>query len=115
MTSNFDRVESGPNPTASWLWAKTKPGQGIIRGNIPSTIDHSLPVYAVKYRTVSYLKESGSVVPGTEINHLECGFFYISGSQIICGNGQKDEGEQCDDGNTNNNDACSNLCTLSVC
>ncbi len=28
----------------------------------------------------------------------------------VCGNGIKEGNEQCDDGNTNNNDSCSNLC-----
>lgn len=30
----------------------------------------------------------------------------------LCGNGTVDPGEQCDDGNDNNNDACSNVCEL---
>lgn len=32
-----------------------------------------------------------------------------------CGNGQLEEGEECDDGNTNTNDSCTNICTLNVC
>ena len=32
-----------------------------------------------------------------------------------CGNGIVDNGEQCDDGNQNNNDACNNDCTTNVC
>src|SRR6185369_603680 len=31
-----------------------------------------------------------------------------------CGNGIKDAGEQCDDGNTINSDGCENNCTISV-
>jgi cysteine-rich repeat protein len=30
----------------------------------------------------------------------------------VCGNGLIESGEQCDDGNTNNNDACTNACRL---
>lgn len=32
-----------------------------------------------------------------------------------CGNGQPDEGEECDDGNKNNEDECRNDCTYNVC
>ncbi len=32
-----------------------------------------------------------------------------------CGNGVLESGEQCDDGNTNNNDACTNSCLDAVC
>ncbi len=32
-----------------------------------------------------------------------------------CGDGIVDEGEQCDDGNRNNNDACTNACRNNVC
>jgi cysteine-rich repeat protein len=33
----------------------------------------------------------------------------------VCGNGVVDPGEECDDGNTNNNDSCRNNCTLPKC
>jgi len=32
-----------------------------------------------------------------------------------CGNGTRDTGEECDDGNTNNGDACTNSCDNNVC
>lgn len=38
-----------------------------------------------------------------------------SEEDALCGNGVVEAGEACDDGNTNNDDACSNLCTASVC
>ncbi len=121
ITNNFDRFESGPNATASWIWAKTKAGQSIIRGvTQPTTIDYTKPVYALKYQTISSLKQQSNltIVPGTEITHLECGFFYMSAPvtpPIVCGNGVKEGTEQCDDGNTNNTDACSNTCRFPVC
>jgi cysteine-rich repeat protein len=31
---------------------------------------------------------------------------------LACGDGKKDEGEECDDGNTKNNDGCSKACSL---
>jgi len=33
----------------------------------------------------------------------------------FCGNGELDPGEECDDDNDNNNDACTNACLLAVC
>jgi cysteine-rich repeat protein len=33
----------------------------------------------------------------------------------VCGNGDMETGEQCDDGNTSNNDGCSAVCKLEVC
>ncbi len=114
ITNNFDRFESGPNAAASWVWAKTKPGQGIVRGNIPTSVDYTRPVYALKYTTVSYLKENGTTVNGSQVTHLECGFFYAP-VQAVCGNGKKEGVEQCDDGNTNNNDSCSNACRNPLC
>ena len=32
-----------------------------------------------------------------------------------CGNGVTEPGEQCDDGNTSNTDACTNACLTNVC
>jgi cysteine-rich repeat protein len=33
----------------------------------------------------------------------------------VCGNGRLESGEQCDDGNRRNNDACTNWCKLARC
>lgn len=114
ITGNFDRFESGPNASSSWVWAKSKSGQWVVRGNIPANIDHSKPVYAIKYTTLSYIKENGVMVNGSEVPHLECGFFYIP-FQAVCGNGKTEWSEQCDDGNTNNLDNCSNACISAQC
>ena len=42
-------------------------------------------------------------------------FTYSCSSYPVCGNGLLESAEQCDDGNTNNNDACKNDCTSNVC
>ncbi|MDF2379574.1 MAG: myxococcus cysteine-rich repeat containing protein [Candidatus Gracilibacteria bacterium] len=34
--------------------------------------------------------------------------------QSVCGNGQKESGEECDDGNLTNGDSCSNICRLEI-
>jgi cysteine-rich repeat protein len=49
--------------------------------------------------------------PGSVVNGNICDANCTMG----CGNGIVSGTEQCDDGNTNNNDACKNDCTLSVC
>ncbi len=33
----------------------------------------------------------------------------------FCGDGTKDDGEQCDDGNTSDNDSCTSLCKTNIC
>jgi len=35
--------------------------------------------------------------------------------EVLCGNGQVDPGELCDDGNANNTDSCTNTCTVNTC
>jgi len=39
----------------------------------------------------------------------------IGGTTELCGNGELDEGEECDDGNRNNQDDCTNQCTKATC
>lgn len=48
------------------------------------------------------------------MTQVSCDFFYVE-AQSICGNGIREATEQCDDGNTNNNDSCSNICRTAVC
>ncbi len=43
------------------------------------------------------------------------GVFALSEPVPVCGNGIISGGEQCDDGNTNNNDACTNQCKNNIC
>jgi YVTN family beta-propeller protein/cysteine-rich repeat protein len=37
------------------------------------------------------------------------------GPDFVCGDGNLDPGEECDDNNANDNDACTNLCTVAEC
>jgi cysteine-rich repeat protein len=56
----------------------------------------------------------GGVFPRTI---LACNFNGWSDCQPVgfCGDGHVDAGEQCDDGNTSNNDSCTNSCKTNVC
>ena len=93
-----------------------KSGSAVTKGNIPSNTNYANPVYVIKYSTKSSLRENNNIVPGTEVSHLECGFFYAAAPQVVtCGNGIKEAGEQCDDGNLDNNDSCTSACRYPVC
>lgn len=39
----------------------------------------------------------------------------VEESTSVCGNGVKEEGEECDDGNNSNLDLCTNICTIPKC
>jgi len=54
-------------------------------------------------------KVIGSTEPG-----VSSGIITLS-EEATCGDGIQEFGEQCDDGNTNNNDACTNFCLNNVC
>jgi cysteine-rich repeat protein len=43
------------------------------------------------------------------------GLSSVSPGQAVCTNGILEPGEECDDGNTSNNDECLNTCTLATC
>ena len=61
---------------------------------------------------------SGGCFNNTIINTIQqCQFQCTNGECInpSCGNNITDQGEECDDGNTNNDDTCTNSCTLAFC
>lgn len=65
----------------------------ITRESIPSTVNYDNPVYSVRYSSVSHLKEGPEVVPGSEVTHVECAFFYPIPpltSAPVCGDGKKE-------------------------
>ncbi len=64
---------------------------------------------------------NGIVISGTLVTDQpslceEFGLHVLFGEvSCFCGDGRLDDDEQCDDGNDNNNDACTNTCQLATC
>jgi len=55
---------------------------------------------------------SGSIQDDSTPIEEEYGY---GGNPTVCGNGQVEEGEECDDGNTINHDQCNNNCLQAIC
>lgn len=55
-----------------------------------------------------------STVCGTCSSGFECELPTGQCTPIVCGNGDIEEGETCDDGNTNNFDGCSSVCIIEI-
>jgi cysteine-rich repeat protein len=93
-----------------------KPGMAISRGSMPATIDYSQPVYSVKFVTKSNIKQDGVLSPDRGVTHVECAYYFMKAPVTSsCGNGVRELNEQCDDGNQNNLDTCTNKCIFPVC
>jgi cysteine-rich repeat protein len=52
---------------------------------------------------------------GTKTCLPDCSDYGVCMTTQYCGDGIRNNGEQCDDANSNNNDACKTDCTLNVC
>ncbi|NOS67809.1 MAG: DUF4215 domain-containing protein [Candidatus Peribacteraceae bacterium] len=59
--------------------------------------------------------ESGLVVLGGVCCSGTSATATTTSCQVACRDGNVDAGEKCDDGNQNNNDMCSNVCTIAKC
>lgn len=93
-----------------------KPGSAITRGNVPAGIDYNAPVYSVRFVTKSNIRENGALSPDRGVTHTECAYYFMTApATSACGNGKRELNEQCDDGNTNNLDGCTNTCRLPLC
>lgn len=93
-----------------------KPGNAITRGTVPAGINYNSPAYSVKFVTKSNIKENGVLSPDKGVVHTECSYYFLKApANATCGNGTREPTEQCDDGNNNNLDDCTNSCRLPIC
>jgi len=81
--------------------------------NILGPIDKTKPVFRVDFvpKTLAVISTNPTVLGAPE-SHRQCVFYNAK----YCGDSTIDsnKGEQCDDGNMNNGDGCSNTCTTEV-
>ncbi|MEQ1848962.1 MAG: DUF4215 domain-containing protein, partial [Candidatus Peribacteraceae bacterium] len=96
--------------------------------NVNTTININLPPKTVKTTLQVIAKHNAYVdaqhgTPDSTIDPSDIYFQrqFVQGFNLwlqctpVCGNMVTENGEQCDDGNQNNNDQCSNQCRLTVC
>ncbi len=115
ITDKFNLVDHG-NGGSAWVWAQMKSNTAITYGAVPAGINYNSPAYSVKFITKSNIRENGVLSPDRGVTHSECSYFFLKApANATCGNAVRDYNEQCDDGNKNNLDACSNTCTLPLC
>ena len=97
VTSRFNLVEKGTggNP---WAWATMKSGEAVVRGNIPSGIDYSKPVYVMKFNSRLGVKDSSNVVvANTDVSRSSCALFY---APEVAGCGNKNNSSVYDQNNS---------------
>ncbi|MBP7061909.1 hypothetical protein KA037_01665 [Patescibacteria group bacterium] len=87
----FDYIDYGDGTTGNNLIGHTY--------NIPGT--YTITVYEYNY-------SSGSIIS-------TCSDQIQVNNATYCGNGVPEANEQCDDGNSDNYDGCSNQCTTNTC
>ena len=102
FTTPLDPTQSHIGHFLAWDPAQSAPPPGYVGNpNIPHTVIGS-PC------GTNFFRVEG---PGLPSGGVETNLFSVQGKKAaICGNGFLDAGEQCDDGNTLNDDCCSASC-----
>ena len=85
------------------VWHSPSPGGKMGLRNYPpkENLPPEAPVWA------PWPSDFTECIPQVILTEIETAVIV---SPIICGNGNVDPGEECDDGNTNNGDGCSSIC-----
>ena len=82
----------------------------ILKGNLGAFNSVVIPGDTVRIRLVSDVSVGKF---GYHVDRVDV--MSANGGGAVCGNGLQEAGEQCDDANTTNGDACEANCTLPVC
>jgi cysteine-rich repeat protein len=98
---------TGPSPTLNTTYTNAVAGTDTI----VATADYQVPT-GQKFKRAG---KQGIVLAGNPTTGTVTATATKSWVQPQCGNGSTEPGEQCDDGNGNNNDACTNACRTNVC
>ena len=96
---------------SSVKWIETKPGSFIRLNGVSAGASRENPAYRISFIPRTYdLISAGNLGPA--VDHQQCLFVYPR----FCGDGvvDTDRDEQCDDGNMNSGDGCSNICQTEV-
>jgi TQXA domain-containing protein len=100
-------TDSGASPVLNSSYGNTVSGTDTIR----ATTSFSVPT-GQKFKAAS---KQGIVLAGNPVTGTVTGTATKSWVTPQCGNGVTEPGEQCDDGNQNNNDNCTNACQNKRC
>jgi len=98
---------SGPSPAQALTYSNATAGNDTIK----ATTTCSVPT-GQKFKAAG---KQGIVLAGAPTTGTVTGSATKSWVTPQCGNGVVEGGEQCDDGNQNNNDACTNACLNKRC
>jgi len=98
---------SGPSPVLSTTYSNATAGTDTIR----ASTGYSVPT-GQKFKLAG---KQGIVLAGAPTSGTITGTATKSWVTPQCGNGVTEGAEQCDDGNQNNNDNCTNACRNKVC
>ena len=98
---------SGPSPAQSLTYSNATAGTDTIR----ATAAYTVPT-GQKFKVAG---KQGIVLAGAPTDGTIIGTATKSWVTPQCGNGVVEGGEECDDGNQNNNDACTNACLNKRC
>ena len=123
FSHNYFRVYDVNGPSVQDFRFKYLPDNNIETSSmtLSNYVDQKYEV-GIKYQTKVSGVDSTSYIKGQIVlaEKTSDGFSFANlgisyGAEGVCSNGKVEYGEQCDDGNTINEDACTNACRFNIC